>query len=146
MAKCLVGANGGGKLIVEGLSAETLVADITAVVKQGSKVVKQVTGGYRVLAVHGGNLGAIVPRAVIWKDGKYTDISVSKQKVIEFDGTPLYTFGVIAYEQVTIGGKTYTTSQNGVNTLFEGTEFSTNSFVYNTTNNAVATFVVLGIE
>ena len=44
MAKCLVGANGGGKVTVEGLSADVILADKTVAIKQGAKVVQQVTG------------------------------------------------------------------------------------------------------
>ena len=44
MAKCLVGANGGGKVTVTGLSAEVVLAGKTVTVKQGAKEVASVTG------------------------------------------------------------------------------------------------------
>lgn len=44
MAKCLVGANGGGKVTVTGLSAETLLTGNTVEVWQGAKEIAAVTG------------------------------------------------------------------------------------------------------
>lgn len=44
MAKCLVGANGGGKVTVTGLSADVVLAEKTVTVKQGTKEVVSVTG------------------------------------------------------------------------------------------------------
>ena len=44
MAKCLVGANGGGKVTVEGLSADVVLAGTEVTVKQGAKEIANVTG------------------------------------------------------------------------------------------------------
>ena len=50
MAKCLVGTSGGGKVTVTGLAADTLVAEITAKVFQGSKEIVSVDGKFGLLA------------------------------------------------------------------------------------------------
>lgn len=44
MAKTLVGAFGGGKVIVSGLTANKVLKDTTVTVKQGSKTVTSVSG------------------------------------------------------------------------------------------------------
>ena len=44
MSKSMVGAAGGGKVTVEGLSADVVLAGSTVTVKQGTKVVQQVEG------------------------------------------------------------------------------------------------------
>ena len=46
MAKCLMGPAGGGKVMVEGLSPEVVLAGQAVTVKQGTKVVHAVTGSY----------------------------------------------------------------------------------------------------
>lgn len=54
MAKCLVGANGGGKVTVEGLSADTVLSGTIVTVKQGAKTVQQVAGtSPKILSVGG---------------------------------------------------------------------------------------------
>ena len=50
MAKCLVGANGGGKVTVTGLSADVVLNSTEVVVKQGAKTVQSVTGKLDILA------------------------------------------------------------------------------------------------
>lgn len=134
---------GGGRVTVEGLTAESIVSGITVTVTQGENVLRNVSGKYRVLAVHGGNLGAIVPNAVVWRGGKYVAVSVSKNEQITFDGTPLLAIGRVTYEQVNICGTTYNTT-DGV--FMKVSDFTTNSFVYNTSANAVASLVILGAE
>ena len=44
MAKSLVGSAGGGKVTVEGLSADVLLTGSTVTVKQGAKTIQQVVG------------------------------------------------------------------------------------------------------
>lgn len=44
MSKSMMGAAGGGKVTVEGLSADVVLAGTTVTVKQGAKVVQQVIG------------------------------------------------------------------------------------------------------
>ena len=51
MAKALVGASGGGKVAVSGLSAAAIKKGVTVTVKQGAKTVANVTGTLAPLAL-----------------------------------------------------------------------------------------------
>lgn len=51
MAKALIGASGGGKVAVSGLSAAAIKKGVTVTVKQGAKTVTSVTGNLTPLAL-----------------------------------------------------------------------------------------------
>ena len=72
MAKCLVGANGGGKVTVEGLSADVVLAGNTIKVLQGAKEILSVEGsaefeflgaGFRYSAFQSYNVGDTIQRS-----------------------------------------------------------------------------------
>ena len=88
MAKCLVGANGGGKVTVEGLTAETVLSGTTVTVKQGAKELLNIMGALDVLAVVGRlNNGG----GMYWNGTKYI---VGEDSVVArpftFSGTPIF--------------------------------------------------------
>lgn len=91
MAKCLVGANGGGKVTIEGLSADVVLDGSTITVKQGNKVLQNVTGNLSVLAFYGGNTESGVPSPAIYWNGKsYVSKSVKPSGSFTFSGKPLF--------------------------------------------------------
>ena len=96
-----------------------------------------------VLAVHGANMGAIVPSAVVWRDGKYQTVNIFRGGTITFDGVPIKAYGCVSYEYIVVGGTTISTT-NGVSKYFEVDSFQENA-VRNPSNvNAVFTYVILG--
>ena len=88
MAKCLVGANGGGKVTVAGLSAEALLTGNTVTVKQGAKEVQTVNGKLDILA-WGGTPHGFGNQGWVSNFGNGTSYSYYAS---QGTGTPTYSF------------------------------------------------------
>lgn len=141
MAKCLVGATGGGKVTVTGLSADVLLTGNVAKVLQGAKEITNVEGKLDVLAMYGGfgnNSTAFVESVVNGVTGASGSFT--------FRGTPKKALVFVSRNTVSIsiGGQTVSSttvidsfSSNSVSVRFTGSPGSGDSRVM---------IVVLGTE
>lgn len=93
MAKCLVGANGGGKVMVDGLTAGVVIKDAEISVKQGAKELQSVIGSLDVLATFGhvGGQGQGYT-AYYWNGSSYSKLSAWGGTSFTFAGTPAYVY------------------------------------------------------
>lgn len=96
MAKCLVGANGGGKVTVEGLAANKILEGTTVTVKQGAKVVRQEKGTYYAGWIAGGGVddnGISIKSFVACDIPGVTVTRVSDGAIIPNPGSKTYSTG-----------------------------------------------------
>ena len=150
MAQCVVGATGGGKVTVAGLSAEVVLDGTEVIVKQGAKTVQSVTGKLDILAWgqlsynggeqfyywNGSGDAVVSGRNVGDKPRKCTIPGVFKKALYRCYGA---TGDSRMY--VKVGGNTvYSTSS----TSAEFTEFTDNIVEFSPFSLAVAAVVVLG--
>ena len=150
MAKCLVGATGGGKVTVTGLSAEVVLDGTEVIVKQGAKTVQSVTGKLDILAWgqlsyngdeqfyywNGSGYAVVSGRSAGDKPRKCTIPGVFKKALYRCYGA---TGDSRMY--VKVGGNTvYSTNS----TSAEFTEFTDNIVEFSPFSLAVAAVVVLG--
>lgn len=89
MAKCLVGANGGGKVTIEGLTADVLLTGTIAKVLQGAKEVKSVNGALDVLAF-GCPIGTM--GNLYWNGESYVQAYTPASGSLTFSGTPMLVY------------------------------------------------------
>ena len=94
MSKSMMGSAGGGKVTVEGLDADVVVAGNTVAVKQGSKNLENVLGTAKQYLTHGG-----VPH---WGNGTYNLGTFPKGKYTIFYGA--FGWAEASESHVTIGG------------------------------------------
>lgn len=110
MSKSMMGSAGGGKVTVEGLDAEVLLAGNIVKVLQGAKEILSVEGTLEVLAVFGsgGGSGIAYGGAIFWNGETYT---VQMSRSITFVGTPklVYAGRTSGYGTFTVGGNSIST-------------------------------------
>ena len=109
MAKCLVGANGGGKVTVTGLSADAVWTGNTVEVLQGIKKIASIPGGLDILAIAGANNAGT---CYWWNGSSYSTYNIpdwasgghSASYNITLGGTPKYMFGVTSGNAINVCG------------------------------------------
>ena len=116
MAKCLVGANGGGKVTVTGLTADVVLEGTEVTVKQGAKVVEQVLGSLKLLCAGGlgGNPG--INGVIRWDGSRYVYGRGSSSNT--FSGTPVIGYCMASRMNVNFCGNSIgSTGTNAFNTF-----------------------------
>ena len=136
MSKSMMGAAGGGKVTVEGLSAEVILADSVVTVKQGAKEIAKATGTLRVLAGGGGDSASFSGtggKLFFWNGSQYVEQDYIG--TITFQGTPVVAYACFRRGSITFGDKTLSSTQQFT---FNGNKVTLNS--------TVSGFFVLGYD
>ena len=145
MAKCLVGANGGGKVTVAGLSPDVLLTGSVAKVLQGTKEIVNIEGKLDVLLFGALNCSGGSPPynpelCYYWNGNAYAG-SALNGTTVTFAGTPKLAYATISYaEGSSLGGNPLSTS------LKQYTEFQNNQLKINGDAFKTGVFVVLGMK
>lgn len=127
MAKCLVGATGGGKVTVAGLSPETVLSGTTVTVKQGAKIVKQEIGALKLLCAGGLGGNPSINGVIIWDGSQYVYGRGSASNA--FSGTPVIGYCMASRMNVNFCGNSIgSTGSNAFNTF---TSFPSKTISFN---------------
>ena len=145
MAKCLVGANGGGKVTVAGLSPNVLLTGSVAKVLQGTKEIVNIEGKLDVLLFgalnYSGGSPPYNPGLCYYWNGNAYEGSALNGTTVTFAGTPKLAYATISYaEGSSLGGNPLSTS------LKQYTEFQNNQLKINGYAFKTGVFVVLGMK
>ena len=143
MSKSMVGAAGGGKVTVEGLSADVVLAGTTVTVKQGKKVLSNVNGGLDVLLFGGTVNGGY---AYYWDGSDYKTyvLTTGSPSPLIFSGTPKVAIAAGSAYGVVINLCGYDIPRDGK--VYSYTEDLTNALTVSNPANVYGGFAVLGVK
>lgn len=101
MSKSMMGSAGGGKVTVEGLSAETLLTGTTVKVLQGAKEIAHVEGTLDILLLVGGQVenNGTDGHLWIWNGSAFSHEALRWNTSYTFSGTPLYAVGYVSHDK-----------------------------------------------
>ena len=125
---------GGGRVTVEGLTAENILDGVTIAVKQGANTVASVTGALKVLVGGGGDstiFNGTAGKIFYWDGSRYVERDYIGTTT--FRGTPVLAYACFRKGSITFGNKTISSTQQFT--------FTGNTVTLNST---VSGFFVLG--
>lgn len=124
MSKSMMGSAGGGKVTVEGLVADVVMADKEVKVLQGTKEVFSVVGKLRILSCGGCKNNPDNDNTIYWNGKNYVQTYNNSHT---FEGTPLF---AVCWGNVNVGGNMGT--ESGVRTFTSFTTKAVSSTGYHT--------------